>query len=323
MALALLQIVAAAQAELGLFPVATSVVASTRNMDQQMLALLNALGRNLVSEREWVWQRVTHTVTTTDAISATCNIVADSPVVTLVSGNINPVQKTLWVVVGGELLPGTRVTAVTTAFGVTISVNVTPTPTVSKTNAALVFSQDTYEIASTFLHPIPMTAWDRGNHWEMYGPTSPQQNAWALNSSLVVGPRRTYEFVPPLSSIPAVRVFPPPTATEGNIVFSFDYVSSGWVMDPTGTTPYPRTAKYVADTDINIFPDPLMIAGLKYKFRLESGFDAASHVADYSRERQKAIAMDGSSHTLQMGRKRAAHIRYPNVQDGNFPARAP
>ena len=89
-----------------------------------------------------------------------------------------------------------------------------------------------------------------------------------------------------------------------------------WVNDENGN----RKGKFTEDTDRAVFPDVLMIAGIKLKWMQAKMFDTTSVSADFHRVKGIVEASDGGAATLSTRRRRSPIFLSPgNVQDGNFP----
>ena len=82
--------------------------------------------------------------------------------------------------------------------------------------------------------------------------------------------------------------------------------------------------RFSADTDTCVFPDAVMIAGLKMRFFDAKGMDTTVLRATYERLLASARGSDGGASKLSMtGAKSGFHLLdYWNIPDGNFPAQS-
>ena len=120
------------------------------------------------------------------------------------------------------------------------------------------------------------------------------------------------------SGLDVFRIWPPPAASDVPGPLVYEYLSSYWAENASGTP----IAQFAADTDTCVFPDRLMIEGLKWRFFAAKGFDYSSSYAIWQRQVDTALARDGGAPVLNMARRRYPIFLSPaNVQDGNFPNR--
>jgi len=320
MALTLLQIVAQAQAELGLFPVATSVVGNTDTTVQQMLALLNALGRDLVTERDWAAQQRTGIINPDAPIVTTGDLVAGSPVITNIPSTAG-LAPAYFLCTGQTIPAAARILSVGGATSVTLDSEATTTAT----GVQLTFPKDRYDLPSDFGHFINQTQWDRTNHWQLNGPMSPQEDEWVRSGIVTTGPRRRFRITSVYGGASATlnrafEIWPAPATTDGASTLSYEYVSLSWVRYISVGVAFIK-ASFTADTDVCIFPDDVMVTGLKRRFWAAKGFDYQDYDMEFQRAKQKAISQDTGARTLDMRRRKWPVFVSPgNIQDGNFPS---
>lgn len=316
----LLNIVPVAQAELGLFPVATTVIGNTDNTVQQMLALTNALGQELSTERDWRILVRNDTIITNLTTTVTANITDDSESITITSGSIPSLYYDRYVLSGTGIQIGSRIVANPSAGVYTLDSACTATAT----GVTVTISQDRYPLDSDFDHFVNQTQWDRTNHWALIGPYSDQESGWLHNGVVTIGPRRRYRLVG--GETPYVggqtkqmEIFPPPSSTDSVLTLPFSYVSNGWVMYLSGAS-YLRKSAFLTDSDTCLYPTRLMVAGLKYKFWQAKGFDTTGLATEFEREKQKAGAQDAGGALLNMRRRKLPMFISPGqIQDANFP----
>jgi hypothetical protein len=249
MSYTLLQLVDQMSAELGLTQPA-SVIGSSNNQTIQILALANRLGKDLVRDYEWqrlvqayIWQ-------TQVAVSTTGTITAGSRVITAI-----PTTAALQV---GNVITGTGqapyAEILTIDSGTQVTLN---TPVTTSTAAvSMTFAKQDYDLPGGYDRMISDTNWDRTDHWRNLGTKSSQDWQFLQGGIISIGPRERYRIYNN-----KFRIFQALTTVYN---FSFEYVSNWWVC-AAGSDQGSKSA-YTADTDTCIFPDDLMLAGLKFYF---------------------------------------------------------
>jgi hypothetical protein len=140
----------------------------------------------------------------------------------------------------------------------------------------------------------------------MLGPETAQQWEFLKSSYISTGPRMRYRFIGG-----NFQIWPNITTNE---YLGYEYVSNGWVNQPT--TPQ---SSFTADTDTCIFPDRLMVLGLKLRFFEVKGFDSTAYYRDFYQQLNVAKANDGGSMTLSMAPKMSSVlIGFENIPDGSI-----
>jgi hypothetical protein len=295
-----------------------TVAGATDQQTVQMFALINAVGADLLTRTQWTaLQRqavinVPQTVTTTGTLLAGYDFIHAVP--SFPSG-----EPSNYIIGGTGLQTSTRATSagVVPPFA-PITVGIDMPATITQIGAPITISQDTFPVPADFVTFINDTQWDRGNHWKMQGPASPQEDEWLRSGIVSTGPRRWFRQVG--RGLDVFRIWPPPAPGDQPGPLSYEYLSTYWAQDASATP----IAQFTADTDTCVFNDRLMIEGLKWRFFAAKGFDYSTQYALWERQTQVAIARDGGAPVLSMARRRASIFISPaNVQDGNFPSGAP
>lgn len=280
----MLQLVQQAAGEMSL-AVPSAVAGNTTTDVVQMLALLNAVGYELQRQHQWQaicteYRFTTSYLTTTGTWTTSAATVASIPDTSTLAAN-------LWMAVGTGIPQDTYVQSVDSATQVTL----TQMPTAAGTAAAISFCKTKYAFPSDYDRPIDRTQWDKSKHWEMLGPESPQQWQWLKSGYIATGPRIRFR---PLGGY--FQIWPAVTTNE---YLGFEYVSKNWVTAFAGTT----KGSFTVDTDTCVFPDRLMVLGLKLKYFEAKGFDTTAYARDYSAQLDIAKANDAGSQTLSMSPK--------------------
>jgi hypothetical protein len=304
MSYTLLQLVDQMSAELGLTQ-PPSVIGSSNNQTIQILALANRLGKDLVRDNEWqrlvqayIWQ-------TQNAVSTTGNITANSKVIT----NI-PSTAALQV---GNVVTGTGQTPYAEILTIDSSTQVTLNAPVSTSTASvsMTFAKQDYDLPDGYDRMISDTNWDRTDHWRNLGPKSSQDWQFLQGGIISIGPRERFRIYNN-----KFRIFQALTTVYN---FSFEYVSNYWVC-AAGSDQGSKSA-YTADTDTSIFPDDLMLAGLKFYFLKAKKLDYAIELGEFMRALSYCKAQDQPVSAMSLAPVGMNQLVGPwSVQDGNWPS---
>lgn len=294
----LLQLVQQASAEMGL-TVPTQVVGNTDAQVTQLYYLLNALGNEVRREYPWEALNVPYRFTTQYLIT-TGNVTSGSAVVTNIPSTAT--LSTNYMLTGTGINQDTYIRSVDSATQVTL----TQAASASGTGVTLNFGQTIYPLPSDFDRQIDRTHYDKSKRWEMLGPETAQQWEFLKSSYISTGPRMRYRFIGG-----NFQIWPQVTTNE---YLGYEYVSNGWVNQSTS----PQSS-FTADTDTCIFPDRLMVTGLKMKFFEVKGFDTTAYFRDFMNQLQIAKSNDGGSQTLSMAPKMSSVlIGFENIPDGSI-----
>jgi hypothetical protein len=304
MSYTLLQLVDQMSAELGLSQPAT-VIGSSNNQTVQILALANRLGKDLVRDYEWqrlvqayIWQ-------TQNAVSTTGNITANSKVITnipdtsgLQVGNV---------VTGTGQTPYAEILTIDSATQVTLNAPVTT----STASVSMTFAKQDYDLPSGYDRMISDTNWDRTDHWRNLGTKSSQDWQFLQGGIISIGPRERYRIYNN-----KFRIFQALTTVYN---FSFEYVSNWWVC-ATGSDQGTKSA-FTADTDTCVFPDDLMLAGLKFYFLKAKKLDYSIELGEFMRTLSYCKAQDVPVSAMSLAPVGMNQLVGPwSVQDGNWPS---
>jgi len=299
----LLGLVDQVSAELGLSQ-PTSVIGSTNNQTVQLLGLAQRLGKDLVRDFEWqklvkayIWQ-------TEAAINTTGNITSGSRVIT----NI-PSTTGLQV---GNVITGVGQTPYAEILTIDSSTQVTLNAPVSTSTASvsMTFAKQDYDVPSDYDRMISDTNWDRTDHWRNLGTKSSQDWQFLQGGIISIGPRERYRIYNG-----KFRIFQALTTVYN---FSFEYVSNYWVC-ATGSATGSKSA-YTLDTDTSVFPDDLMLAGLKFYFLKAKKLDYGIELGEFTRALSYNKAQDVPVPSMSLAPVGMNQLVGPwSVQDGNWP----
>ena len=292
----LLQLIQQATGEMGI-PVPTAVVGSSSSDTQQLLALANAVGMKL--QREMEWEALTNEYRfTTQFTTVTGNTVQGSTTLTLAS---SPAVDSTYAILGNGLLTDTSVVSVA---GTAVTMNQVATSTQSGTYT---FCQTKYALPADYDRMIDRTQWDKSRRWMLVGPQTAAQWQWLKSGWISTGPRVRFRILGGY-----FQVFPPVAA---NNIYGYEYYSENWVTPLSGST----KPLFSLDTDSCIWPDRLMIAGIKAEYFGIKGFDDQKFLREFMEQQDKAKAMDSPADTLSFNpRPGQMLIDWNNIPDSGY-----
>lgn len=302
----MLQLIQQATGEMGL----TQPVSVAGNASQdtvQQLALLNGLGNDL--QRQYDWQRIDKEYRfTTVFYTYTGDTVENSVTVSNMSSIVGLTSTGTFSVVGSGINTDTYCS---TATGSTVTLSQVASETA--TGVSLSFCQTKYTMPSDFDRWIDRTEWDKSRHWEMLGPETAQQWQWLKSGFISTGPRIRFR---PLGGY--FQIWPAQTVND---VLGFEYVSNQWVLSAAaiaaGVTP--DKSSFTVDTDICVFPDRLMVLGLKLAYFTVKGFDTTNFQKLFDAELSISKANDSGSQTLSMApRLSDTLLGWGNIPDSGY-----
>lgn len=278
----LLQLVQAAAKELGL-PNPSAVATSTDNQIIQMLALINKVGNDVISETEWEGISKEYRFTTVN-YTVTGDTTAGSAVLT--NTDTTGVSADTFEITGGSFPQDTYVSSVDSGTQATLTRNASTT----ETGVSFTFSQTQYDLPSDFDRLKNRTVWDQTNFWAMPDPQTAQEWQYLKSGIIANTPRLRFRILGN-----KFQIFP---AGNSNVDLKFEYTSNGWV-NPTGT---PKT-EFNDDTDTCVFRDRTMISGLKYEFFSIKGFDTTNLLRDYLIQKDFEKGIDKAAPTLSINER--------------------
>jgi hypothetical protein len=304
MSYTLLELVDQVSGELGLTQ-PPLVIGSSNNQTIQLLALAQRLGKDLVRDFEWqklvkayIWQ-------TQNAVSTTGNITANSKIIT----NI-PSTASLQV---GNVITGTGQTPYAEILTIDSSTQVTLNApvTTSTASVSMTFAKQDYDLPDGYDRMISDTNWDRTDHWRNIGTKSSQDWQFLQGGIISIGPRERYRIYNG-----KFRIFQALTTVYN---FSFEYVSNYWVC-AAGSSEGTKK-EYTADTDTSVFPDDLMMAGLKFYFLKAKKLDYGIELGEFTRALSYNKAQDVPVPSMSLAPVGMNQLVGPwSVQDGNWPS---
>jgi hypothetical protein len=304
MSYTLLELVDQVSGELGLTQ-PPLVIGSTNNQTIQLLALAQRLGKDLVRDFEWqklvkayIWQ-TQNAVSTTGTITANSKIITNIPsTASLQVGNV---------ITGTGQTPYAEILTIDSSTQVTLNAPVTT----STASVSMTFAKQDYDLPSGYDRMISDTNWDRTDHWRNIGTKSSQDWQFLQGGIISIGPRERYRIYNG-----KFRIFQALTTVYN---FSFEYVSNYWVC-ATGSSEGTK-AEFTADTDTSVFPDDLMMAGLKFYFLKAKKLDYGIELGEFTRALSYNKAQDVPVPSMSLAPVGMNQLVGPwSVQDGNWPS---
>ena len=164
-----LQLVQQVTAELNL-SVPTYVQGNTSQDVQQILALMNRAGFDLVKEHDWQALELEYRFYT-NAITTTCDTINNTYDLLNV-GNTTGLDNT-YSIVGTNVPQDTYVSSVSGS-----TVTTTQLSSATSVGGTVTFSKTKYNLPPDFETITDNTHWDKTKHWQMLGPEDDQQWQW-------------------------------------------------------------------------------------------------------------------------------------------------
>ena len=304
MSYTLLELVDQVSGELGLTQ-PPLVIGSSNNQTIQLLALAQRLGKDLVRDFEWqklvkayIWQ-TQNAVSTTGTITANSKIITNIPsTASLQVGNV---------ITGTGQTPYAEILTIDSSTQVTLNAPVTT----STASVSMTFAKQDYDLPSGYDRMISDTNWDRTDHWRNIGTKSSQDWQFLQGGIISIGPRERYRIYNG-----KFRIFQALTTVYN---FSFEYVSNYWVC-ATGSSEGTKS-QFTADTDTCVFPDDLMMAGLKFYFLKAKKLDYGIELGEFTRALSYNKAQDVPVPSMSLAPVGMNQLVGPwSVQDGNWPS---
>jgi hypothetical protein len=294
----LLQLVQQVTSELNL-AVPTYVVGNTSQDVQQILALMNRAGYDLIKEHDWQaleleYRFYTTAITTTgDTINNTYDL--------LNVANTTGLDNT-YSIVGTAIPQDTYVESVT---GSTVTASSLATGT--SIGGTVTFSKTKYPLPPDYETITDNTHWDRTKRWQMLGPVDAQQWQWLKSGYISTGPRVRWRILGD-----EFQIWPPYNTQE---YLGFEYRSKGFVRSATGDV----KNSFTADTDTTVLDDSIVAILTKLKYFQIKSFDTTSLQQDYQRYLSIAKANDKGSATLSFApMPSAVLIGWANIPDTGY-----
>lgn len=297
----MLQLVQQVTAELNL--AVPTYVAGNQSQDvQQILALMNGAGYDLVKEHDWQALQVQYRFYT-QAINTTGTTVNGSLVLQIDEAiDLSSVTRQ-WQITGTNVNQDTNVATVNnTTKQIVMSQMASGTG-----SGSVVLAQTAYDLPPDFETITDRTQWDKTKHWEALGPEDAQQWQWLKSGYISTGPRIRWRILDN-----QFQVWPPMNTNE---YIGWEYRSKGWARNAAGEV----KNSFTADTDTTVFDDRLMVLYTKLKYFQVKSFDTTSLNQDYMRYLSVAKANDKGAPNLSFAPYPSkVLIGYANIPDTGY-----
>ena len=294
----MLELVQQVTAELNL-AIPTYVAGNTNQDVQQVLALMNRAGYDLVKEHNWQALELEYRFYTT-AITTTCDTI-DGTYNLLNVGNVTGLDNT-YSIVGTAINQDTYVESVA---GSTVTASQLSSAT--SVGGSVTFSKTKYPLPPDYETVTDNTHWSKLQHWQMLGPVDAQQWQWLKSGYISSGPRVRWRILGD-----EFQIWPPYNNEQ---YLGFEYRSKGWARSAAGAV----KNSFTVDTDTSVLDDSIIVLLTKLKYFQIKSFDTTALQQDYSRYLSIAKANDKGSATLSFApQPSAVLIGWANIPDTNY-----
>jgi len=299
----MLQLVQQTTSELNL-AIPNFVAGNTSQDVQQVLALMNRVGYDLVKEFDWQALELEYRFYT-DAVQFTGSTISNNSYNIIVAGNATALNSD-YSITGTGINQDTYVQSVT-FDGTNSTIVMTQLASGTYTGVQFNFSQTKYDLPPDFETITDNTHWDKTKRWQMLGPEDAQQWQWLKSGYISTGPRIRWRILGQ-----QFQIWPPYNTKE---YLGFEYRSKGWARSATGAV----KNSFTADTDTTVLDDTVMVLGTKLKYFQIKGFDTTSLQQDYFRYLNVAKANDKGSANLSFAPyPTKVLIGYANIPDSGY-----
>jgi len=297
----MLQLVNQVQAELNL-AVSTSVAGNPNTDVQQILALMNGAGYELLKEYDWQALQVQYRFYT-QSLTANATTVNGSTTLTFAAGTDLSNVTSQWQLSGYNIPQDTYVVSANNTTKVVVMSQIATGSGVQ----SVVCAQTAYDLPADFETITDRTQWDKSKHWEMLGPEDAQQWQWLKSGYISTGPRVRWRILDG-----QFQIWPIMNTQE---YLGWEYRSKGWARSVNGTV----QNSFTADTDTTVLDDRIMVLYTKLKYFQIKAFDTTALTQDYQRYLTIAKANDKGAPNLSFAPYPSkVLIGYANIPDTGY-----
>jgi len=297
----MLQLVQQVTAELNL-AVPNYVAGNTSQDVQQILALMNGTGYDLLKEYDWQALQVQYRFYT-KSITADATTVNGSFNLTFAPGTDLTGVDSQWQLTGYNIPQDTYVVSANNTTKVVVMSQMASGSGVQ----SVVCAQTAYDLPADFETITNRTHWDKSKHWEMLGPEDAQQWQWLKSGYISTGPRVRWRILDN-----QFQIWPVMNTDE---YLGWEYRSKGWVRSDTGAI----KNSFTADTDTTVYDDRLVVLSTKLKYFQVKSFDTTALSQDYARYLSVCKANDKGAPNLSFAPYPSkVLIGYANIPDTGY-----
>jgi hypothetical protein len=295
----MLELVQQVTAELNL-AIPTYVEGNPNQDVQQILALMNRAGYDLIKEHNWQALELEYRFYT-NAITTTCDTTNGTYLLNNIPSTAGLDKN--FSIVGTAVPQDTYVDEVLTANSLTT----TQLSSATSIGQTVTFSQTIYPLPPDYETITDNTHWDKTKHWQMLGPVDAQQWQWLKSGYISTGPRVRWRILGN-----KFEIWPPYNTLE---YLGFEYRSKGWVRSVTDQV----KNSFTVDTDTSVLDDSIIVLLTKLKYFQIKSFDTTALQQDYNRYLSVAKANDKGSATLSFApQPSAVLIGWANIPDTGY-----
>ena len=295
----MLQLVQQVTAELNL-AIPTYVAGNTSQDVQQVLALMNRAGYDLIKEHDWQALELEYRFYTT-AVTTTCDTTNNSYLLTNIPSTAG--LDNTYSIVGTSIPQDSYVDTVLSST----TLNSSQLASATSVGGTVTFSKTIYPLPPDYETITDNTHWDKTKHWQMLGPVTAQQWQWLKSGYISTGPRIRWRILGN-----QFEIWPPYNTLE---YLGFEYRSKGWARSAANAV----KNSFTVDTDTTVLDDAVIVLLTKLKYFQIKSFDTTALQQDYTRYLNVAKANDKGSATLSFAPQPSAIlIGYANIPDSGY-----
>jgi hypothetical protein len=269
---------------------------------QQILALMNGSGYDLLKEYDWQALQVQYRFYT-QTITANATTVNGSTSLTFEAGTDLSNVNYQWQLSGYNIPQDTYVVSANNTTKVVVMSQMASGSGVQ----SVVCAQTAYDLPDDFETITNRTMWDKSKHWEMLGAEDAQQWQWLKSGYISTGPRVRWRILDNQFCI-----WPIMNTQE---YLGWEYRSKGWARAADGTI----KNSFTADSDTTVLDDRIMVLSTKMKYWGIKGFDTTVVAQDYQRYLTIAKANDKGAPNLSFAPQPSrVLIGYANIPDTGY-----
>jgi hypothetical protein len=297
----MLQLVQQTAAELNL-SIPSFVIGNPSQDVQQILALMNGSGYDLIKEYDWQALQVQYRFYT-QSLTANATTIDGSFNLTFEAGTDLSAVDSQWQLTGYNIPQDTYVVSANNTTKVVVMSQMATGNGVQ----SVVCAQTAYDLPFDFETITNRTQWDKSKHWEMLGNETAQQWQWLKSGYISTGPRVRWRILDNQFQIWPVM--------NTNEYLGWEYRSKGWARSATGAI----KNSFTADDDTTVLDDRIMVLATKLKYFQIKSFDTTALIQDYQRYLSIAKANDKGAPNLSFAPYPSkVLIGYANIPDTGY-----
>jgi hypothetical protein len=297
----MLQLVQQTAAELNL-SIPSFVIGNPSQDVQQILALMNGSGYDLIKEYDWQALQVQYRFYT-QSLTANATTVNGSFNLTFAAGTDLSAVTSQWQLTGYNIPQDTYVVSADNTTKVVVMSQMATGNGIQ----SVVCAQTAYDLPFDFETITNRTQWDKSKHWEMLGPEDAQQWQWLKSGYISTGPRVRWRILDNQFQIWPVM--------NTNEYLGWEYRSKGWARSAAGAI----QNSFLADTDTTVLDDRIMVLSTKLKYFQIKSFDTTALTQDYQRYLSIAKSSDKGAANLSFAPYPSkVLIGYANIPDTGY-----